>query len=155
MKKSVRPKLFPLKPYIHLLSSLVHIISPCLSAYLCYEFYHLKVKVKVKVAQSYPTLCDPMHYTAHRILQARILEGVAFPFSSGSSWSNPGLPQCRRIFYQLSHKGNPRILEWVAYPLSRGSSPLRNLNHVLLYCWRVIYQLSYQGTWQKGNRERI
>ena len=29
---------------------------------------------------------------------------------------NPGLPHCRRIIYQLSHKGSPRILEWVAYP---------------------------------------
>ena len=25
---------------------------------------------------------------------------------------NPGLPHCRRILYQLSHKGSPRILEW-------------------------------------------
>ena len=39
---------------------------------------------------------------------------------------NPGLPHCRQIFYQLSHKGNPRILEWVAYPFSSGSSPPRN-----------------------------
>ena len=27
--------------------------------------------------------------------------------------SNPGLPHCRQILYQLSHKGSPRILEWV------------------------------------------
>ena len=78
MKKSIRPKQFPLKSYFHILSSLVHIISPYLSAYLCYEFYHLKVKV----SQSCPTLCDPMDYTAHRILQARILEEVAFPFAN-------------------------------------------------------------------------
>ena len=42
-------------------------------------------KVKVKVAQSCPTLCDPMDYTVHGILQARILEWVAFPFSRASS----------------------------------------------------------------------
>ena len=43
----------------------------------------------VKVAQSCPTLCDPMDYTVHGILQARILEWVAFPFS----WDlpNPGI----------------------------------------------------------------
>ena len=41
--------------------------------------------VKVKVAQSCPTLCDPMDYTVHGILQARILEWVAVPFSRGSS----------------------------------------------------------------------
>ena len=32
-----------------------------------------------------------------------------------SQGSNPGLPHCRQILYQLSHEGNPRILEWVAY----------------------------------------
>ena len=36
--------------------------------------------------------------------------------------SNPGLPRCRQILYQLSHKGSPRILEWVAYPFSSRSS---------------------------------
>ena len=33
------------------------------------------VKVKVKAAQSFMTLFDPMGYTVHGILQARILEG--------------------------------------------------------------------------------
>ena len=42
-------------------------------------------KVKVKVTQSCPTLFDPMDYTVHGILQARILEWVAIPFSRGSS----------------------------------------------------------------------
>ena len=41
--------------------------------------------VKVKVAQSCPTLCNPVDYTVRGILQARILEWVAFPFSRGSS----------------------------------------------------------------------
>ena len=36
---------------------------------------------------------------------------------------NPGLPYCRQILYQLSHKGSPRILEQVAYPFSRGIFP--------------------------------
>ena len=39
---------------------------------------------------------------------------------------NPGLPHCRRILYQRSHKGSPRLLEWVAYPFSSRSSPPRN-----------------------------
>ena len=45
----------------------------------------VSVILKVKVAQSCLTLCDPMDYTVHGILQARILEWVAFPFSRGSS----------------------------------------------------------------------
>ena len=40
--------------------------------------------IKVKVAQSCPTLCYPTDYTVHGILQTRILEWVAFPFSRGS-----------------------------------------------------------------------
>ena len=39
----------------------------------------------MKVAQSYLTLCDPEDYTVHGILQIRILEWVAFPFSRGPS----------------------------------------------------------------------
>ena len=62
----------------------------------------------VKVAHSCPTLCDPMDYAVHGILQARIQEWVAIPFLQGifpPQGSNPGLPHCRQILYQLSHKG--------------------------------------------------
>ena len=37
--------------------------------------------MKVKVTRSCPTLCDLMDYTVHGILQARILEWEAFPWS--------------------------------------------------------------------------
>ena len=40
---------------------------------------------EVLVAQLCPALCNPMDYTVHGILQARILEWVVFPFSRGSS----------------------------------------------------------------------
>ena len=50
-----------------------------------------------------------------------LLQGI-FP----TLGSNPGLPHCRWILYQLSHQGSPRILEWVAYPFSSGSSCSRN-----------------------------
>ena len=43
------------------------------------------VLVKVKVIQSYLTLCDPMDHIVHGILQTRILGWVTFPFSRGSS----------------------------------------------------------------------
>ena len=46
-----------------------------------------------------------------------LLQGI-FP----TQVSNPGLPHCRWILYQLSHQESPRILEWVAYPFSSGSS---------------------------------
>ena len=37
----------------------------------------------MKVAQLYLTVCDPMDYTVHGILQARILEWVASPTGEG------------------------------------------------------------------------
>ena len=89
--------------------------------------------LKVNVTQLCPTLYDPMDYMVHGVLQVRILEWVVFPFSRGSSQPrdqnqglNPGLPNCRQILYQLSHKGSLRILEWVAYPFSSRSSQPRN-----------------------------
>ena len=44
-----------------------------------------KIESEVKITQSCPTLCNPMDYTVHGILKARILEWVVFPFSRGSS----------------------------------------------------------------------
>ena len=64
------------------------------------EFPELIITVSSKFITSYvrvclvahlcPTLCDPMHCSppgssVHGILQARILEQVAMPFSRGSS----------------------------------------------------------------------
>ena len=65
--------------------------------------------MKVKVAQSCLTLSDPMDYTVHGILQARILDWVAFFILQGifpTQGSNPGLPHCGQILYQLSYKGS-------------------------------------------------
>lgn len=50
----------------------------------------ISIKYKsVLVAQSFPTLCDPIVYSppgslVHRVLQARIVEWIAIPFSKGS-----------------------------------------------------------------------
>ena len=50
------------------------------------DFYKSTIhRKKVKVTQSSPTLCNPMVYAVHGILQARILEWGAFPLSRGSS----------------------------------------------------------------------
>ena len=53
---------------------------------------------------SCPTLCVPMDYTVHGILQARILQWVAFPFSRGSS--QPRDPT------QVSHIANRFFTSW-------------------------------------------
>ena len=53
--------------------------------------------MKVKVAQLCLILCDPMDYTVHGVLQAKMLEWVAFPFSTGLP--NPGTIS-RLFFYK-------------------------------------------------------
>ena len=90
-------------------------------------------KSKVKVAQSCPALCNRMdYYTAHGILQARILEWVPFPFSKGFSqprdWTQ--VPALQVDSLPAEPQGNPRILEWVAYPFSSRSSRPRNRTRV-------------------------
>ena len=62
-----------------------------------------------------------------------LLQGI-FP----TQVSNPGLPHCRRILYQLSHKGNPRILEWVTYPFSRLSSRPKNRTRISCIAGRFL-----------------
>ena len=49
-----------------------------------YTFHRVDLN-SVKVAQTCPALCNPMDYTVHGILQARILEWAGVPFSRGSS----------------------------------------------------------------------
>ena len=90
------------------------------------------VEIKVKVTQSCPTLCDPMNYTVCEILQAIILEWVAFPFSKGSS--QPGIesrsPTLQVDSLLAEPQGSPRILQWITYPFSRESSQSRNWTRV-------------------------
>ena len=75
-------------------------------------------------------LCDPIDYTVSPGQNAGVgslslLQGIFL-----TQGSNSGLPHCRQILYQLSHKGSPRILERVAYPFSRRSSQHRNPTRV-------------------------
>ena len=75
-----------------------------------------KRKVKVKVAHSCLTLCDPIDDSSWNSQQntgegrLSLLQEI-FP----TQGSNPGLPHCRRILYHLSRKGSPRVLEWVGH----------------------------------------
>ena len=114
----------------------------------------------MKVAQLCLTLCDPMDCTVPEILQARILEWVAFPLLQGifpTQGSNPSLLHCRRILYQLSHKGSPRILEWVAYPFSSGSFWPWNRTEVSCIAgreWGIREALQYQIDKDKASRRQ-
>ena len=94
--------------------------------------------------------CDPMDYTVCGILQARIQEWVAFPFSRGSPQprdrTNPGLPHCRWILYQLSHKRSPRNTGVGSLSLLQWIFSTQGLNPGLPHCRQILYQLSHQGS---------
>ena len=58
---------------------------------------------------------------------------------------NPGIPHCRWILYQLSHKESPRILEWVAYPFSSRSSQSRDWTRVSCISGRFFANWAIRG----------
>ena len=78
---------------------------------------------EVKVPQLCLTLCDPMDYTVHGILQARILEWVAFPFPRGSSQPEikPRSPALQADSLPAEPQGKPKstgagslsLLQWI------------------------------------------
>ena len=85
-------------------------MGPFLSVHL---FIFIFLVVVVLVAQSCPTLsnpkdCSPPGSPVHGILQARILEWVAIPFSREifpTQGSNPGLLHCKQILYSPTYQG--------------------------------------------------
>ena len=75
---------------------------------------NINFPLKVKVTQSYLTLCNPMDgslpgSSVHGILQARILEWVAILFSRGSSQprDQTQVSCIAGTFYHLSHQESP------------------------------------------------
>ena len=85
--------------------------------------------VKVKAAQSCPTLCNLHGLHSPWNSPGQNTGGGSLSFLQGifpTQGSNPGFRHCRWILYQLSCKGSLRILEWVAHPVSSGSSRPRN-----------------------------
>ena len=58
---------------------------------------------------------------------------------------NPGLPHCRQILYQLSHKEAQEY--WSGWPIPSPvdlSDP--GIEPGVLHCRQILYHLSYQGS---------
>ena len=88
-----------------------------------------------------------MDYTVHGILQVRILEWVAFPFSRGSSQPriNPGLPYSRWILYQLSCQGSLNLEMQFANKGPHSQSCGFSSTHV------QIWELDHKESWALKN----
>ena len=101
--------------------------------------------MQLLVAQPCLTLCNPMDcslpvFSAHEILQARILECVAIPFSRGYSWHrNWILVSCMQAdFLPSEPPGKPKVLA---------------LKVIKLKNWRISVQpfrTMWLGRWHHG-----
>ena len=89
-----------------------------------------------------------MDYTVHGILQARMLEWVAFPFSRGSSqprdWSQ--VSHIAGRFFASWATGKPEDTGEDRLCLLQGIFPTQESSQGLLHCRRILYQLSSQGS---------
>ena len=105
-----------------------------------------KTKSEVKIIQSCLTLCDPMVYTVHGILQARKQEWVAVPFSRGTSqprdWTQVSRIACR---LSAEPQGKPKNTGVGSLSLLQQIFLTQKSNWVLLHCKWILYQLSQQG----------
>ena len=105
--------------------------------------------MKVKLSQSNLTLCDPMNYTVYGILQARILEWVAFPFSRGSSQPRDQTQVSHIIgrFFTSSATREAQEYSGVgSLSLLQANFLTQKLNQGLLHCRQILYQLSHKGS---------
>ena len=84
-----------------------------------------RCQVKVRVAQSCPTLWDPVDYTVHGILQAGIMDWVSFPFPRRSSQP--------RDQTQVSHVAGGFFTSWATgEPKNTGVGSLSLLQWIVL-----------------------
>ena len=100
----------------------------------------------MKVAQLCLSLCDPMDYIVYGILQARILQWVAFPFSKGSSQPRDQVFHISGDSLLAEPQGKPKDTGAGILSLLQGIFLIQELNHGLLHCRQILYQLSYQGS---------
>ena len=85
-----------------------------------------------------------MDYTVRGILQARILEWVAFPFLKRSS--QPRSPALQANSLPAEPQGKPKNTGVGNLSLLQRIFPTQKSNWGLLHCRRILYQLSYQGS---------
>ena len=84
------------------------------------------------------------HGLYNGILQATILEWVAFPFSRESS--QPRSPALQEDSLPAKAQGKPKNTGVGSLSLLQWIFPTQESNRGLLHCRQILYQLSYEGS---------
>ena len=144
--------MFPLSVFSARVGMTFLVLSAC-GAYITVLQKNLNVfisssEVWVKVTQLCPTLCNPMDYTVHGILQARILEWrILKPFPSPGDLPNPGIkprsPALQADSLPEESPGKPKNTGVGSLSLLQGIFLIQESNWGLLPCRRILCQLSY------------
>ena len=132
----------PVIPWLNLYNILPNDVPDCCVVSFSFSTFSKTQMWLCLVAQSCPSLCNPIGCSPsgssvrgdspvkNTGLGCHVLLQGIFP----TQGLKPGLPHCRRILYQLSHKGSLRILGWGSLSLLQGIFLTQELNQHLQHC---------------------
>ena len=114
---------------------------------MCQIYIYIHVYLKVKVTQFCPTLSDLMEYIIHGILQAGILEWVAFtPGDIPNAGTKSRSPALQADSLPDEPQGKLKNTGVGSLSLLQRIFLSQELNQGFLHCRQILYQLSYQGS---------
>ena len=147
-------------------SSSRHVLHPsaascqqAISSFFCFFVFSWVSEWVSEVAQSCPTLCDPVDCrppgsSVHGILQAGILEWVAISFSRGSSWPRDWTQVSRIAGRRLNLWATREALSrWITYEritpnISKDSKPRKRAHQIVqtfakILIYFMLFRLRY------------
>ena len=117
------------------------------------------VKVKVKVAPSYPTLCDLMDLQSMEFSRPEYLS--EYPIPSPGDIPTPGIelrsPTLQADSLPAEPQGKPKKTGMGSLSVLQQISPTQELNRGLLHCRQIPYKPSYQESheWLPISKHRL
>ena len=130
-------------------------------------FQCMKVKSGSEVAQSCPTLCDPMDCSppgslVHGIFQARVLEWGAIAFSGWKPWEQ-AKASCPQVVRKEGHEKPGTLMAWTIWNFWAHGKPNLFLNeltclgqrltHSSILAWEILWTEEPDGYSPWGCKE--
>ena len=108
----------------------------------------LNFSLKVNISQSFWTLCNPMDYTVHGILESEYWSGL--PCSTSGDLPNPGIkprsPTLQADSLPAEPQGKPKNTGVGGLSLLQWIFPTQGLNPGFPHCRQILYQLNHKGS---------